>query len=112
MFSDYDICRFPGVYTRVSEVADWVKEIVCGRKGELCKKSKAAKKSKKYKDTCVQFPTSAPTPELTSYPPTMTLYPSSTPWPTYNFTWSHPTAWPTWMPTNAPDSKASKNKAR
>ena len=44
MFSDYDICRFPGVYTRVSEVADWVKEIVCGRKGELCKKSKAAKK--------------------------------------------------------------------
>jgi secreted trypsin-like serine protease len=34
---------FPSVFTRVSEVADWVKETVCARKGELCKGgSKAA----------------------------------------------------------------------
>ena len=29
----------PGVYTRVSEVADWIKSTVCARTGELCGRS-------------------------------------------------------------------------
>lgn len=27
---------YPGVYTRVSSVADWIKYVVCDRTGELC----------------------------------------------------------------------------
>lgn len=38
---------YPGVYTRVSEVAGWVKETVCNRTSELCpKRSKAGKVTK------------------------------------------------------------------
>ena len=29
--------RFPNGFARVSEVADWVKETVCSKTGELCK---------------------------------------------------------------------------
>ena len=45
--------RFPSVFTRISDVADWVKGTVCARTGELCNKnSKASKNSKtqKYED--------------------------------------------------------------
>ena len=98
---------FPGVYTRVSEVADWVKETVCARKGELCKQSKAGKVSKmsklKYPDTCNPIPTPSPTvtaQPATDYPtwiPTTTVYPSSsTNYPTFRFT-----PFPSWMPTTA-----------
>ena len=31
--------EYPGVYTRVSAVADWIKETVCAKTGELCQKS-------------------------------------------------------------------------
>jgi secreted trypsin-like serine protease len=34
----------PGVYTRVSEVADWIKKTVCAKTGELCQKSSKAGK--------------------------------------------------------------------
>eukprot|EP00970_Alexandrium_tamarense_P000139 scaffold18_cov241-Alexandrium_tamarense.AAC.2 len=34
----------PNVYTRISDVADWIKETVCGRSGELCSgRSKSGK---------------------------------------------------------------------
>jgi hypothetical protein len=55
-------------------VADWVKETVCTRKGELCKggtKSAKAKVMKtKYPDTCVPVGTDAPTTPYPSYSPT------------------------------------------
>ena len=64
----------PSVFTRVSEVADWVKETVCTRKGELCKggtKSAKAKVMKtKYPDTCVPVGTDTPTMPYPSHFPT------------------------------------------
>ena len=94
---------YPGVYTQVSEVADWVKETVCARKGELCKQSKSGKVSKmsksEYPDTCVVMPT--PSPTVTAQPNTdhPTVSPTSTLPPFTNF--------PTWMPTTA-SAKAGK----
>ena len=106
---------FPNVYTRVSEVADWVKETVCARKGELCKQSKAGKVSKmnksKYPDTCIPIPTPSPTvtaQPTTEYPtwtPTSTR-PPYTPWPTWDYKF---TSYPTWMPTTA-STKSGKNE--
>ena len=100
--------RFPGVYTRVSEIADWVKDTVCARTGELCRTSKSGKNSKAKKkfDKCIKVPTFAPWP---TYSPTITAQPY-TPWPTHSPTitaqpytpWpniSPPTDWPTWVPT-------------
>ncbi|KAL3774333.1 hypothetical protein ACHAWO_009280 [Cyclotella atomus] len=98
----------PGVYTRVSEIADWVKETVCARKGELCKQSKSGKMSKmkkKYPDTCVPVSTMAPStpwPTGGTYAPSITPQPW-TPFPTPSSTFD--ATWPTWMPT---DSKARK----
>ena len=99
---------FPNVYTRVSEVADWVKETVCARKGELCKQSKAGKVSKmnksKYPDTCIPMPTTSPT--VTAQPSTEI----PTWFPTSNFpTWYKFTSYPTWMPTTA-SAKAGKKE--
>eukprot|EP00956_Cyclotella_meneghiniana_P037974 scaffold147190_cov77-Cyclotella_meneghiniana.AAC.2 len=99
---------YPGVYTRVSEVADWVKETVCARKGELCKQSKAGKVSKmkksKYPDTCIVMPTTSPT--VTAQPSTEI----PTWFPTSNFpTWYNFTSYPTWMPTTA-SAKAGKKE--
>eukprot|EP00956_Cyclotella_meneghiniana_P033434 scaffold96170_cov22-Cyclotella_meneghiniana.AAC.1 len=92
---------YPGVYTRVSEVADWVKETVCARKGELCKQSKAGKVSKmiksKYPDTCTPMPT--PSPTVTAQPTT-----ERPTWPPTSFT-----SFPTWMPTTA-SAKAGKKE--
>lgn len=115
--------RFPSVFTRVSEVshscycplvksfltqfdvfvcqvADWVKETVCERTGELCRSSKAGKtsKTKKTYPNCAKVPTYAPTvtPQpitpFPTYAPTVTA-PPITPYPTY--------LWPTWMPTTS-----------
>jgi hypothetical protein len=98
----------PDVYTRVSEIADWVKETVCARKGELCKQSKSGKMSKmkkKYPDTCVPVSTMAPStpwPTGGTYAPSITPQPW-TPFPTPSSTLN--ATWPTWMPT---DSKARK----
>ncbi|KAL7503678.1 hypothetical protein ACHAXN_003454 [Cyclotella atomus] len=108
----------PSVFTRVSEVADWVKETVCTRKGELCKggtKSAKAKVMKtKYPDTCVPVGTDAPTTPYPSYSPTVTPQPI-TPYPTDSPIVSpYPTIitpepttflegyeFPTWMPTQS-----------
>jgi hypothetical protein len=98
----------PNVFTRVSEIADWVKETVCARKGELCKQSKAGKMSKmekKYPDTCVPVSTMAPSTPWPTDPPTITPQPW-TPYPTYSSTFN--ATWPTWMPTTAPVSKSGK----
>jgi secreted trypsin-like serine protease len=37
--------EYPGVYTRVSAVADWIKETVCAETGELCQKSSKSGKA-------------------------------------------------------------------
>jgi hypothetical protein len=111
---------FPNGYTRVSEIADWVKETVCARKGELCKQSKAGKMSKmvkKYPDTCVPVSTYAPSTPWPTWSPSVTPQPStpmptdeptltrqpSTPIPTYlpSVLWE----WPTWMPTKGKSGK-------
>ena len=89
--------RFPSVYTRVSNVVDWVKDTVCARTGELCSKnSKSSKNSKikKYEDTCVKFPTFPPIAFPTTIGPTVTAQPV-TDYPTY----MPSTHLPTWMPT-------------
>lgn len=97
----------PNVYTRISDVADWIKETVCGRSGELCsgrsksgksvEGSKAGKggKSPKLHNECLKSPTWAPTPEWT--------WPPNTPWPTWppNTPWPTP-VWPTYQPSMAP----------
>jgi hypothetical protein len=126
---------FPNAFTRVSEVADWVKETVCARKGELCKQSKAGKMSKmvkKYPDTCVPVSTYAPSTPWPTWSPTVTPQPW-TPWPTDGPTITaqpstpmptdeptltrqpstpiptyFPSAmweWPTWMPTKGKSGK-------
>jgi len=97
--------RFPSVFTRISDVADWVKDAVCARTGELCSKnSKASKNSKtyKYEDTCVKFPTLPPGAAPTTAVPTVTA-PPATAYPTY----IPSTFLPTWTPTEA-GSKAAK----
>ena len=88
--------RLPNVLTRVSMVADWVKDTVCQRMGELCKSSKSGKnsKTKKIHPNCVKVPTDSPTYFVTQKP-TATAQPI-TPIPTYMPT----TPWPTWMPTS------------
>jgi hypothetical protein len=119
---------FPNGFTRVSEIADWVKETVCARKGELCKQSKAGKMSKmekKYPDTCVPVSTYAPTTPYPSWSPTVTPQPWTpwptggptitrqpwTPWPTYEpqpiptYVPSAMYDWPTWMPTKGKSGK-------
>eukprot|EP00804_Cyclotella_cryptica_P004860 CCRYP_004938-RA/>CCRYP_004938-RA protein AED:0.09 eAED:0.08 QI:0/0/0/0.66/1/1/3/0/387 len=85
---------FPGIYTRVSEVADWVKDSVCARTGELCKNSKSGKNSKvkKYDDKCAKLPTYAPI--TASYVPTVSTAPT-----TLHPSYSPTTAFPTWVPT-------------
>ena len=107
--------RFPNGFTRVSEVADWVKETVCAKVGELCKQSKSGKNSKgqrkKYPDTCVPVPTEAPSAPWPTWSPTATAQPTTTPqpftpWPTWSPTYT--TDWPTWMPTKA--GKAEKDR--
>ncbi|KAL3784556.1 hypothetical protein HJC23_010680 [Cyclotella cryptica] len=114
--------RFPSVFTRVSEVADWVKDTVCERTGELCKSSKAGKtsKTKKVYPDCVKVPTYAPTEFPTTFSPTVTARPTTlhptdmptvtaqpvTPYPTYMPT----TYWPTWVPTEAPMHRAKSDK--
>lgn len=108
--------RFPSVFTRISDVADWVKDSVCARTGELCPNSKSGKntKTKKQADKCIKVPTFAPWPTfsptvtaqpVTPYPtnpPTITNPPFTgspfAPWPTWSPT-TFPTDWPTWMPT-------------
>jgi len=99
--------RFPGIYTRVSEIADWVKDTVCTRTGELCPNSKSGKnaKTKSMYTKCEKVPTFAPWP---TFSPTITAHPY-TPWPTNpptitsqpNTQWPTfaSTNWPTWMPT-------------
>jgi len=98
---------FPGIYTRVSEVADWVTETVCERTGELCRSSKSGKisKNKKIYPNCIKVPTAAPT-EFATQGPTVTAQPT-TPNPTFS-----PTAsLPTWMPTSeSPTRSAKSNK--
>lgn len=91
--------RFPNVFTRISDVADWVKDTVCSRTGELCQKtSKSSKKSKslKYEDTCIKFPTSPPVAYPTTTGPTVTAQPITN-YPTY----MPSTHLPTWMPTDS-----------
>ncbi|KAL3794569.1 hypothetical protein HJC23_008025 [Cyclotella cryptica] len=89
--------RFPGVYTRVSAVADYVKDTVCARTGDLCRNSKSGKsksgkgsirrvkskssaKGKKKPDTiknCEKLPTFSPTisiaPSASAAPTTTTF---------------------------------------
>eukprot|EP00804_Cyclotella_cryptica_P024832 CCRYP_001781-RA/>CCRYP_001781-RA protein AED:0.18 eAED:0.09 QI:0/0/0/0.75/1/1/4/0/378 len=98
--------KFPGVYTRVSEVSDWVKSTVCSRTGELCKSSKSGKNSKNMKvyPTCVKVPTQAPT-EFASHEPTVSDMPT-TPVPTYMPT----TSWPSWMPISAAPTHRAKTE--
>ncbi len=81
-------------------MADWIKDSVCERTGELCKNSKSGKnsKTKKMYPNCVKVPTYAPTvtaqpiTPFPTYAPTVTAEPITT-YPT--------TTWPTWMPTNS-----------
>lgn len=85
--------NYPNVFTRVSEVVDWVKETVCERKGELCKPqpksgkvSKSTKKNlgrggAKYPDTCVPVSTFAPTFMPSTEKPTITAQPTRSPTP-------------------------------
>jgi hypothetical protein len=77
-------------------VADWVKDTVCQRTGDLCKSSKSGKnsKTKKIHSNCVKVPTASPT-DFVTQKPTVTAQPT-TPIPTYMPT----TQWPTWMPTS------------
>eukprot|EP00804_Cyclotella_cryptica_P010848 CCRYP_008784-RA/>CCRYP_008784-RA protein AED:0.04 eAED:0.04 QI:129/1/1/1/1/1/3/505/385 len=113
--------RFPNVFTRISDVADWVKDTVCERTGELCPLSKSGKnaKTKKSYEKCIKVPTFAPWP---TFSPTLTAQPN-TPWPTnpptvtaqpytqlptFDYTPWPSTNWPTWMPTNSPESKSGK----
>jgi len=88
--------RFPNGFTRVSMVADWVKDTVCQRTGDLCKSSKSGKnsKTKKIHPNCVKVPTASPT-DFVTQKPTVTSQPT-TPIPTYMPT----PLWPTWMPTS------------
>jgi hypothetical protein len=103
---------FPNGFTRVSEIADWVKETVCARNGELCKQSKAGKMSKmvkKYPDTCVPVSTYAPSSPQPTWSPSVTPQPW-TPYPTPLTTWNSwptfsPYDWPTWMPTKGKSGK-------
>jgi len=90
--------RFPDGFTRVSKVADWVKDTVCQRTGELCKSSKSGKnsKTKKIHPNCIKVPTDSPT-DFVTQGPTVTAQPI-TPIPTYMPTTQ--TQWPTWMPTS------------
>eukprot|EP00804_Cyclotella_cryptica_P014645 CCRYP_012681-RC/>CCRYP_012681-RC protein AED:0.17 eAED:0.17 QI:396/1/1/1/0.5/0/3/0/367 len=76
--------EFPGVYTRVSSVAEWVQQSVCARVGELC---------------AANQPTQSPTNSLTT-PPTSkpTAIPTNSPT-------MHPTAKPTSIPTNSPSMR-------
>ena len=111
--------RYPSIFTRISDVADWVKDTVCARTGELCLNSKSGKvakaknKTMKTNDKCVKVPTFAPWPTFSptitaqpytpwpTNPPTITAQPF-TPWPTYDYTpWPTYTStnWPTWTPT-------------
>ena len=120
--------HFPNGFTRVSEVADWVKDTVCSKTGELCKIRKAGKTSKWSKaatrNMCVPVPTEAPEPSpqpstpYPSYTPTITAQPS-TPWPTVDWSeYEWPTVsptlsptnvnWPTWVPTSSLPPKAPK----
>jgi hypothetical protein len=99
--------RYPSVFTRISDVAEWVKDTVCARTAELCTHSKSGKnsKTKKVYDECIKVPTFAPLPTYSptitaqpytlwlTYPPTITAQPY-THWPTYSYT-----NWPTWIPT-------------
>ncbi|KAL7505361.1 hypothetical protein ACHAXN_003212 [Cyclotella atomus] len=110
----------PSVFTRVSEVADWVKETVCARKGELCMGGTKAAKAKvmktKYPDTCVPVGTDTPTMPYPSHFPTVTPQPFSpyptnaSPYPTVvtpePTTFLEGYEFPTWMPTKG--GKAGK----
>lgn len=40
------LSEYPGVYTRVSAVAGWIKSTVCARTGELCQTNKSSKARK------------------------------------------------------------------
>lgn len=103
------IYRFPGVFTRVSEVADWITQTVCDRTGELCNGSKASKNSKSRKSSkvqvqdeeyeCTKSPTYAPTLPEPSKSPTVSPAPTISPKP------STVTIWPTWYPTTTSKSK-------
>eukprot|EP00956_Cyclotella_meneghiniana_P025316 scaffold52625_cov74-Cyclotella_meneghiniana.AAC.6 len=104
--------RFPGVYTRVSVVADWITKTVCDRTGELCKGSKTSKNSKSrksnkvqvqdYEYNCTNSPTYAPTLPQPSKSPTVSPAPTITPKP------STVTIWPTWYPTTSKSGKREK----
>ena len=41
--------NYPGVYTRVSYYAKWIKSTACQEVGELCPSSSKSSKSKSYK---------------------------------------------------------------
>lgn len=87
--------RFPSVFSRMSEVADWVKGTVCSRTGELCNYSKSGKnsKAKKTSEKCVKEPTFSPTITAPPFTPRPTYSPTITA-PPYSYS-----KWPTWMPT-------------
>ena len=86
--------KFPGVNTCVSKFADWIKDTVCVRTGELCSANKGSKSSKVSKglkeNMCNKLPTHAPT--VSSQP--ISPHPSDA-IPTYSPT----TFYPTWIPT-------------
>ncbi|KAL7476221.1 hypothetical protein ACHAW6_002096 [Cyclotella cf. meneghiniana] len=104
---------YPSVFTRVSEVIDWVKDTVCARTGELCNSSKSSKNSKSKKKmypACVKVPTYKPTESPTTYSPAATFLPtivSNVP-PTAIPTYMPSTIIPTWFPTEEPHGKANK----